>query len=51
MATFLPFNDVMGLPLSDYPALEAWHSRLAAIPAWSDPFQGLDTPELPAIPA
>jgi glutathione S-transferase len=51
MATFLPFNDLMRLPLHDYPALNAWHDRLNAIPAWVDPFVGLDAPALPAIPA
>jgi glutathione S-transferase len=51
MATFLPFNANMRLPLQDYPALAAWYSRLEAIPAWADPFDGLDTPALPPIPA
>lgn len=49
MSTFLPFNDVMGLPLADYPALVAWEARLRRIPAWADPFQGLDAPELPPV--
>jgi len=47
MATFLPFNDVMHLPLADYPALAAWHDRLNALPAWADPFTGLSAPPLP----
>ncbi|MDP3197747.1 glutathione S-transferase family protein [Tabrizicola sp.] len=51
MASFLPFNLVMRLPLHDYPAVAAWYARLEAIPAWSDPFAGLDAPELPPIPA
>lgn len=51
MATFLPWNGNMRLPLQDYPALAAWYARLEAIPAWADPFQGLDAPELPPIPA
>lgn len=50
MATFLPFNDVMALPLDDYPALARWYARLENIPAWADPFEGLNTPELPPIP-
>lgn len=50
MATFLPFNDVMRLPLQDYPALAAWNDRLLQMPAWADPFDGLDTPALPTIP-
>lgn len=49
MATFLPFNDVARLPLSDYPALAAWNLRLLALPAWNDPFEGLQAPELPPI--
>lgn len=51
MATFLPWNATMQLPLSDYPALNAWHDRICALPAWADPFEGLDAPELPPIPA
>ena len=50
MAVFLPYNDVARLPLGDYPALAAWHARLAALPAWADPFEGLSAPELPPIP-
>ncbi len=51
MAVFLPFNDVGGLPLADYPAVAAWHARLLALPAWARPFDGLDAPELPPLPA
>lgn len=50
MACFLPYNDVAGLPLADYPALSAWNDRLEALPAWSDPFAGLDAPSLPRVP-
>jgi glutathione S-transferase len=50
MATFLPCNSIMDLPLADYPALAAWNDRLTAIPAWADPFIDLDTPELPPLP-
>ena len=50
MATFLPFNDVAGLPLSAYPAVEAWYNRVDALPAWQDPFAGLDAPALPPAP-
>ena len=49
MAVFLPFNDVAQLPLADYPALAAWHVRLLALPAWADPFESLDAPELPPL--
>ena len=49
MATFLPFNDVAQLPIADYPAVAAWHRRLLALPAWSDPFAGLRAPDLPPI--
>ncbi|MBX3619872.1 MAG: glutathione S-transferase family protein [Rhizobacter sp.] len=50
MATFLPFNDVARLPLADHPAVERWHQRLMALPAWADPFAGLSAPELPPVP-
>lgn len=49
MATFLPYNDVARLPLADFPAVAAWNERLLALPAWADPFDGLDAPELPSI--
>ncbi len=49
MATFLPFNDVAGLPLGDYPHIAAWNARLTALPAWADPFVGLDAPALPPV--
>lgn len=51
MAVFLPYNDVARLPLADYPAVAAWHARLMSLPAWARPFDGLDAPELPPIPA
>ena len=51
MAAFLPFNDAARMPLGDYPAVVAWYARLQALPAWSDPFEGLDAPELPPVPA
>jgi glutathione S-transferase len=50
MATFLPFNDVAGLPLQDYPAIAAWYGRICAMPGWADPFEGLHAPALAAIP-
>ncbi|WP_214477101.1 glutathione S-transferase family protein [Mesorhizobium sp. dw_380] len=50
MATFLPFNDVAGLPLDDYPALSRWYRRIEAIDAWRDPFEGLDAPPLQPVP-
>lgn len=51
MATFLPFNDVARLPLAEHPHVDAWHRRLMALPAWADPFAGLDAPELPPVRA
>ena len=48
MASFLPYNDVAGLPLADYPAVSAWSRRLDALPAWAEPFVGLDAPLLPS---
>jgi glutathione S-transferase len=50
VACVLPFADLAGLPLADFPRVEAWHARLMDIPAWRDPFAGLDAPELPPIP-
>lgn len=49
MATFLPFNDLMKLPLEDYPAVAVWERRLRGLPFWDDPFEGLDTPALPPV--
>jgi glutathione S-transferase len=50
MATFLPFNDVMGLPIEDYPNIASWQQRLLLLPAWADPFEGLNAPALPYAP-
>lgn len=49
MASFLPHHELAGLPLGDHPALRAWYARIEALPAWSDPFVGLDAPELPPV--
>jgi glutathione S-transferase len=49
VACVLPFADDAGLPLADFPRVEAWHARLMDIPAWRDPFAGLEAPELPPI--
>lgn len=50
MASFLPFNDIMRLPVESYPAVAAWEARLRSIPAWADPFDGLDAQALPPLP-
>jgi glutathione S-transferase len=50
VACVLPFADLAGLPLADFPRVAAWHARLMDIPAWRDPFVGLDAPELPPVP-
>jgi glutathione S-transferase len=49
MGTFLPFNYVAGLPVGEYPRVAAWAARLEALPAWADPFAGLQAPALPPI--
>lgn len=51
MASFLPHHALARLPLGDYPAISAWYARIEALPAWADPFHGLDAPELPPVPA
>lgn len=51
MATFLPFNDAARLPLDAYPAIGRWYRQLEEIEAWRNPFEGLDAPELPPVPA
>jgi glutathione S-transferase len=50
MATFLPYNDMAGLPLGDYPFVTRWYRQLEEMDAWRDPFEGLDAPELPPVP-
>jgi glutathione S-transferase len=49
MATFLPFNDVAGLPLEDYTSVSRWYRQFEEIDAWRDPFRGLEAPELPPV--
>ena len=50
MASYLAFNDAACVPMADYPQIAAWYGRIAARPAWSDPFAGLKTPEWPPLP-
>jgi glutathione S-transferase len=50
VASVLPFADLAGLPLADYPHVAAWHARLWQLDAWRDPFAGLEAPELPPVP-
>lgn len=50
MATVLPFAELAGLPLHEYPRVAAWHARLWELEAWRDPFAGLEAPELPEVP-
>ena len=49
VACVLPFADLAGLPLADFPRVAAWYERLMEIPAWRDPFEGLEAPELPRL--
>ncbi|MDP3526755.1 MAG: glutathione S-transferase family protein [Hoeflea sp.] len=51
MATFLPYNDIAGLPLSGFEAVTRWSARLDALQAWRQPFEGLQIPELPPVPS
>ncbi len=50
VASVLPHADLADLPLADYPAVKACHDRLLTLPAWADPFEGLDAPQLPDVP-
>ncbi|GAC1325760.1 MAG: glutathione S-transferase family protein [Collimonas sp.] len=38
VAVTLPYADVAHLPLGDFPAVQRWHDRLNALPAWREPF-------------
>ncbi len=49
MACVLPFADLAGLPVDQYPQLAAWYGRLWRIDAWRDPFAGLEAPDLPPL--
>lgn len=50
MATFLPYNDIAKLPVEGFEAVSRWYARLEALPAWRQPFEGLQIPELPPVP-
>lgn len=41
VAFVFPYADRCGLPLSDFPELDRLNRQLDAIPAWRDPFAGL----------
>lgn len=34
----LPYADKAKIPLAEFPAIERWHERLEALPAWREPF-------------
>lgn len=42
VATPLPFAEAAKLPLQPYTHINGWHDRLCHLPAWKDPFEGLD---------
>jgi glutathione S-transferase len=42
VATALPFATASRMPVQKYKRILRWHDRLCEIPAWSDPFAGLD---------
>lgn len=41
-ATALPFAEAARMPVADYRNIQRWHAALWALPAWRDPFEGLD---------
>jgi len=50
VASFLPHHALARLPLHEHAAISDWYARIEALPAWTDPFAGLDAPELPPVP-
>jgi glutathione S-transferase len=42
VATALPFAEAAMLPLQRYVHIREWHERLWQLPAWRDPFAGLE---------
>lgn len=42
VATSLPFAEAAKLPLQPYSQIRNWHDRLCQLPAWREPFAGLD---------
>lgn len=41
LSSALPYAMEAKLPLEPFPAIRAWHGRLAALPGWREPFAGL----------
>ena len=50
MGCVLPFKDLAGISLAAYPSIGRWYRALEQLDAWSDPFAGMEVPELPALP-
>jgi glutathione S-transferase len=48
VATPLPFAEAAKLPLQPYAHIRNWHERLCQLPAWRDPFAGLERSTPPA---
>ena len=42
VASAMPFAGKAGLPLDEFPDLVRWHGQLLQLPAWREPFEGLD---------
>ena len=38
VATVLPWTEEAQLPLAEFPAIDAWYQRIAALPAWREPY-------------
>jgi glutathione S-transferase len=48
VASALPFAEAAGIPVAPYANILRWHDRLNQLPAWRDPFAGLEQAPPPA---
>ena len=49
VATCLPFALAAQMPVEGFRNIARWHDRLMDLPAWREPFAGLNTPAAPPV--
>lgn len=46
-AGYLFYEDEIGIPFTDYPALNAWRGRIRALPGWKGPYELMPAAPMP----
>ncbi|MFD1704754.1 glutathione S-transferase family protein [Methylopila henanensis] len=49
LCAYLQFEDEIGVPFADYPAMTRWLARLRALPGWRSPYDLMPGESVPAV--